>query len=89
MFVDKAVPPQAGRLYCFLISKALKKLMCIFAVLSKMETNQGYEIVVGLEVHARLLTRSKLFCGDSSFFGDEPNTNVSPITLERSHRFCR
>jgi aspartyl-tRNA(Asn)/glutamyl-tRNA(Gln) amidotransferase subunit B len=46
-----------------------------------METNQGYEIVVGLEVHARLLTRSKLFCGDSSFFGDEPNTNVSPITL--------
>jgi aspartyl-tRNA(Asn)/glutamyl-tRNA(Gln) amidotransferase subunit B len=42
---------------------------------------QGYEIVVGLEVHARLLTRSKLFCGDSSFFGDEPNTNISPITL--------
>jgi aspartyl-tRNA(Asn)/glutamyl-tRNA(Gln) amidotransferase subunit B len=40
-----------------------------------------YEIVVGLEVHARLLTKSKLFCGDSSFFGDEPNTNISPITL--------
>jgi hypothetical protein len=35
MFVDKAVPPQAGWLFCFLISKALKKLMCIFAVLSK------------------------------------------------------
>ena len=46
-----------------------------------MEAKQEYEIVVGLEVHARLLTRSKLFCGDSSFFGDEPNTNVSPITL--------
>ena len=46
-----------------------------------MEAKQGYEIVVGLEVHARLLTRSKLFCGDSSFFGDEPNTNISPITL--------
>ncbi len=40
-----------------------------------------YEIVVGLEVHARLLTRSKLFCGDGSVFGNEPNTNISPITL--------
>jgi aspartyl-tRNA(Asn)/glutamyl-tRNA(Gln) amidotransferase subunit B len=41
----------------------------------------SYEIVVGLEVHAQLLTRSKLFCGDSSAFGSEPNTDVSPITL--------
>ena len=40
-----------------------------------------YEIVVGLEVHARLLTKTKLFCGDSSVFGNEPNTNISPITL--------
>ncbi|HET6767076.1 MAG TPA: Asp-tRNA(Asn)/Glu-tRNA(Gln) amidotransferase subunit GatB [Chitinophagaceae bacterium] len=46
-----------------------------------MEANLKYEIVVGLEVHARLLTQSKLFCGDSSFFGNEPNTNISPITL--------
>jgi aspartyl-tRNA(Asn)/glutamyl-tRNA(Gln) amidotransferase subunit B len=46
-----------------------------------MEQNDKYEIVVGLEVHARLLTNSKLFCGDSSVFGNEPNTNVSPITL--------
>src|SRR5688572_31533730 len=46
-----------------------------------MGAKQGYETVVGLEVHARLLTNSKLFCGDSSFFGDEPNTNISPITL--------
>ena len=46
-----------------------------------MKTKQEYEIVVGLEVHARLLTRSKLFCGDSAVFGDEPNTNISPITL--------
>lgn len=42
---------------------------------------QAYEIVVGLEVHAQLLTRTKLFCGDSSAFGSEPNTHVSPITL--------
>jgi aspartyl-tRNA(Asn)/glutamyl-tRNA(Gln) amidotransferase subunit B len=43
--------------------------------------NDSYEIVVGLEVHAQLLTRSKLFCGDSIAFGAEPNTHVSPITL--------
>ncbi len=41
----------------------------------------AYEIVVGLEVHAQLLTQSKLFCGDSIAFGNEPNTHVSPITL--------
>jgi len=41
----------------------------------------AYEIVVGLEVHAQLLTRTKLFCGDSAVFGGEPNTHVSPITL--------
>jgi aspartyl-tRNA(Asn)/glutamyl-tRNA(Gln) amidotransferase subunit B len=42
---------------------------------------QGFETVIGLEVHAQLLTASKLFCGDSAAFGSEPNTHVSPITL--------
>jgi aspartyl-tRNA(Asn)/glutamyl-tRNA(Gln) amidotransferase subunit B len=40
-----------------------------------------YEIVIGLEVHAQLLTATKLFCGDSAAFGGEPNEHVSPITL--------
>ncbi len=40
-----------------------------------------YEVVIGLEVHAQLLTKSKLFCGDSAAFGGEPNAHVSPITL--------
>lgn len=40
-----------------------------------------YEVVIGLEVHAQLLTESKLFCGDSATFGGEPNTHVSPVTL--------
>lgn len=40
-----------------------------------------YETVIGLEVHAQLLTKSKLFSGDSANFGSDPNTNVSPITL--------
>ena len=41
----------------------------------------AYETVVGLEVHAQLLTQSKLFCGDSAAFGSLPNTHVSAITL--------
>jgi aspartyl-tRNA(Asn)/glutamyl-tRNA(Gln) amidotransferase subunit B len=40
-----------------------------------------YETVIGLEIHAQLLTASKLFCGDSIAFGAEANTHVSPITL--------
>ena len=40
-----------------------------------------YEAVIGLEVHAQLQTKSKLFCGDSASFGAAPNTHVSPITL--------
>lgn len=46
-----------------------------------MTDYSAYEIVVGLEVHAQLLTKSKLFCGDSIAFGAEPNTHISPITL--------
>ena len=41
----------------------------------------AYETVIGLEVHAQLLTNSKLFSGDSASFGGEPNTHISPITL--------
>lgn len=40
-----------------------------------------YEAVIGLEVHAQLLTQSKLFCGDSAAFVTEPNTHISPITM--------
>jgi aspartyl-tRNA(Asn)/glutamyl-tRNA(Gln) amidotransferase subunit B len=39
----------------------------------------GYETVIGLEVHAQLLTRSKLFCGCSVQFGSPPNTQVCPV----------
>lgn len=46
-----------------------------------MNLMDKYQIVVGLEVHAQLQTKSKLFCGDSIAFGAEPNTHVSPVTL--------
>jgi aspartyl-tRNA(Asn)/glutamyl-tRNA(Gln) amidotransferase subunit B len=40
-----------------------------------------WETVVGLEVHVQLLTRTKMFCGCSSAFGDPPNTHVCPVCL--------
>lgn len=40
-----------------------------------------YEAVIGLEIHVQLDTASKLFCGDSTLYGAEPNTHISPITL--------
>ncbi|WP_026962314.1 Asp-tRNA(Asn)/Glu-tRNA(Gln) amidotransferase subunit GatB [Alicyclobacillus herbarius] len=41
----------------------------------------GYETVIGLEVHVELKTKTKIFCGCSTNFGDPPNTNVCPVCL--------
>ncbi len=40
-----------------------------------------YEAVIGLEVHAQLLTETKLFCGCSTKFGAQPNTNICPVCM--------
>ncbi|HEY3817413.1 MAG TPA: Asp-tRNA(Asn)/Glu-tRNA(Gln) amidotransferase subunit GatB [Polyangiaceae bacterium] len=40
-----------------------------------------YDAVIGLEVHAQLLTRTKAFCGCSTTFGASPNTHVCPVCL--------
>jgi len=40
-----------------------------------------YEAVIGLEVHAQLLTASKIFCGCATTFGGAPNTQVCPVCL--------
>ncbi len=40
-----------------------------------------YEPVIGLEVHVQLLTKTKIFCGCSTRFGDAPNSNVCPVCL--------
>jgi len=44
-------------------------------------TRDKYTVVIGLEVHAQLLTRSKIYSGDSTAYGSLPNTNVGVITL--------
>ena len=46
-----------------------------------MTLPEGWELVVGMEVHTELLTKSKLFCGCENHFGSEPNTNICPICL--------
>ena len=40
-----------------------------------------YTLVIGLEVHAQLLTKSKIYNTDANAFGNEPNTNLGVITL--------
>ena len=45
------------------------------------ETRDKYEVVIGLEVHAQMLTKSKAYSNDVNEYGAVPNTNVSAITL--------
>ena len=40
-----------------------------------------YEVVIGLEVHAQMLTDTKIFCGCSTKFGSEPNTQTCPVCI--------
>ncbi len=43
--------------------------------------NDRYEVVIGLEVHVELHTRTKAFCSCPNEFGSEPNTNVCPVCM--------
>lgn len=47
----------------------------------EQELRDKYEVVIGLEVHAQLKTKSKIFAPDATEFGNEQNTQISPITL--------
>jgi aspartyl-tRNA(Asn)/glutamyl-tRNA(Gln) amidotransferase subunit B len=42
---------------------------------------KNWETIIGLEVHAQLSTESKIFCGCSTRFGDQPNSNTCPVCL--------
>ena len=56
--------------------------------------NNEYEVIIGLEVHAQVLSKSKLFSGSATKFGGEPNTQVSlvdaafPGMLPVINEFC-
>ena len=47
----------------------------------KTKVIMTYEPVIGLEVHVQLKTKTKAFCGCSTEFGNEPNTQVCPVCL--------
>jgi aspartyl-tRNA(Asn)/glutamyl-tRNA(Gln) amidotransferase subunit B len=42
---------------------------------------EGWEVIIGLEIHAQLSTETKIFCGCSARTGDEPNANTCPVCL--------
>ncbi len=44
-----------------------------------MKQLDAFDIVIGLEIHAELATKTKIFCGCKNEFGNEPNTNTCPI----------
>ena len=46
-----------------------------------MSGASGWEVVIGLEIHTQLATRSKIFSGSSTAYGAEPNTQVCPVCL--------
>ena len=46
-----------------------------------MNLYKGYEAVIGIEIHAELATRSKIFCSCPTDYGAEPNTQVCPVCM--------
>ena len=42
---------------------------------------EGWEAIIGMEIHAQLATETKIFCGCATSFGDEPNANTCPVCL--------
>ena len=43
--------------------------------------NNQFDVVIGLEIHAELNTKTKMFCGCKNQYGETPNTNVKVIEL--------
>jgi len=51
------------------------------SLMSYAEAIEKFEVVIGLEVHIELNTKSKMFCGCANVFGNEANTNVCPVCI--------
>jgi len=51
------------------------------ALITRINMKQGWEAVIGMEIHAQLATKTKIFCGCSVETGGEPNSNTCPTCL--------
>ena len=71
------VAPYFGEERLLAAARVLERAMDPLAEVTLM----AWETVIGLEVHVQLRTRTKMFCGDRTTFGDPPNTNVCPVCL--------
>ncbi|MBF0537969.1 MAG: Asp-tRNA(Asn)/Glu-tRNA(Gln) amidotransferase subunit GatB [Nitrospirae bacterium] len=49
--------------------------------MTKKDTAAGYEVVIGLEIHAQMSTATKMFCGCTTLFGGQPNTHTCPVCI--------
>jgi aspartyl-tRNA(Asn)/glutamyl-tRNA(Gln) amidotransferase subunit B len=68
-----------------------RRLVCLEKLVSYVPTQSGkiinkgekmeYETIIGLEVHAQMLTDAKIFCGCFTKFGSEPNTQTCPVCI--------
>src|SRR5437762_10864219 len=84
-------PDPVGEAVCSLSRQPQRLLcynLCLFMPKSAPEATSiapdglaKYEPVIGLDVHVQLLTRTTIFCGCSTRFGDPPNTNVCSVCL--------
>lgn len=48
---------------------------------------EDYEVVIGLEVHCELSTKTKIFCSCPTEFGGEPNTHCCPICMAMQEHY--
>ena len=58
-----------------------QRLIAVVRPFCYLSGGMSYEPVIGLEVHAQILTESKIFCGCSTRFGDPPNHNTCPVCM--------
>src|SRR5262249_28914524 len=75
------IPAEINRRSLRLLSSARPRCYTRVFVAGREMTREKYEAVIGLEIHAQLRTASKIFCGCSTRFGDEPNSNTCPVCL--------
>ena len=53
------------------------------------ESNVSWEVVIGLETHVQLGTKSKIFTSASTNFGDDPNTHIDPVVCGLPGTLCQ